>query len=92
MTIRPAELADEAILRELWAAFEAEIPAPAEWRGDVGGGMADVSADIAAGASCCSPRTTRAPVGAVRARMRRGERLAHRDRVRPAARHAAAAC
>ncbi len=46
MTIRPATLADEAILRELWAEFESEIPAPPEdvesWEDE----WRDVSADI----------------------------------------------
>ena len=61
MTIRRATEADEAVLRELWNEFEAEVPFPfveeretweEEWR--------DTLDDIPA-AACSSPRTTRAP-------------------------------
>ena len=72
MRIRPATAADEPILRELWAEFESEIPAPAEWVETWEEEWADVSADIRGRGVVVLAEDDEGPVGSARARMLTG--------------------
>jgi len=69
MNIRLATEADEAVLRELWEEFEAEIPAPAEWVETWEEEWEDVSADIGGRGVVFLAEDEEGAVGSVRAKM-----------------------
>ena len=72
MNVRLATPADEAVLRELWEEFEAEIAAPPEdvetWEEE----WQDVAADIAGGGAVYLVEDDEGVAGSVRMRMRNG--------------------
>ena len=92
MHVRPATAADEPLLRELWAEFEAEVPPPpedvetweAEWR--------DVSADIEGRGAVFLAEDEEGAAGSARASDDRGRGLVRRLRLRPSAGAPAGAC
>jgi ribosomal protein S18 acetylase RimI-like enzyme len=69
MNIRPATVADQAALRELWEEFEAEIPAPPEDRETWDEEWQDVSADIDGRGSVYLAEDAEGAVGVMRATM-----------------------
>ncbi|HKP19288.1 MAG TPA: GNAT family N-acetyltransferase [Gaiellaceae bacterium] len=68
MIVRPATLADEAALRELWEEFEAEIPAPPEFVETWADEWQDVEADIGGRGAVYLAEDGEGVVGAVRAK------------------------
>jgi ribosomal protein S18 acetylase RimI-like enzyme len=73
MRTRPATVADEPVLRELWEEFESEIPAPAEWVETWEEEWVDVSEDLRGRGVVVIAEDDEGVVGSVRARMMRGD-------------------
>jgi ribosomal protein S18 acetylase RimI-like enzyme len=73
MNIRRASAADEAVLRELWEEFEAEIPAPPEWVETWEEEWEDVSADIGGRGVVYLAEDDDGALGSVRAKMLPGD-------------------
>jgi ribosomal protein S18 acetylase RimI-like enzyme len=69
VNVRVATLDDEAVLRELWEEFEAEIPAPPAWVETWEQEWADVSADIGGRGAVYLAEDEEGVVGSVRAQM-----------------------
>ena len=69
MTVRKATEADQAVLRELWEEFEAEVPAPPEDRESWEQEWQDVSADVGGRGAVWIAEDEEGPAGSVRARM-----------------------
>ncbi len=70
--IRRATEADEAVLRELWEEFEAEIPAPPEFVETWEEEWADVAADIGGRGAVYLAEDGDGVAGSVRGEMLRG--------------------
>lgn len=73
MSVRPATEADQAVLRELWEEFEAEIPAPPEFVETWEEEWQDVAADIGGRGAVYLAEDDGAAAGAVRATMLPGD-------------------
>jgi len=73
VNVRPATEADEPALRELWEEFEAEIPAPPEFKETWGEEWQDVAADMGGRGAVYVAEDDEGIAGSVRATMQRGD-------------------